>query len=209
MDMVNAVVEVLDEGKSPFMDRQRVLHSRIPKKRPRQRVIKPVQSSPPGGHQDTGDKSKERIRKIVKKQNPDQSMKWDGMKWVQRRLDSSYYSSRTNERLEKLHYLEQKMTELKEISLRTISSAGSLAKMRQHQNRITSGVQKMNSIANALKSAKDNTEWNRLDGQWRIAKGQVDKELGNMEMFSALLTASGSVGLEKTLIKKLKTARRR
>jgi hypothetical protein len=209
MDMVNAVVEVLDEGKGPFMDRQRVLHSRIPKKRPRQRVIKPVQSSPPGGHQDTGDKSKERIRKIVKKQNPDQSMKWDGMKWVQRRLDSSYYSSRTNERLEKLHYLEQKMTELKEISLRTISSVGSLAKMRQHQNRVKSGVQKMNSLASALKSAPDDIQRNRIDSQWRKEKGKVDAALADMEWWSAFLTLSGSFGLEKSLIKKLKNIKRR
>lgn len=203
MDMVSAVVEVLDEGSSYLLP-GRVLRSRLPKKRPRQRVIKPVRSSSPGGEQDIRDKSKERIRKIVKKQNPNQSMKW-----VQRTQDSSYYSSRTNERLEKLHSLEQKMTELNEISLRTISSVASLAKMRQHQNRVKSGVQKMNSLASALKSAPDDTQRNRIDSQWRIEKGKVDAALADMEWWSAFLTLSGSFRLEKSLIKKLKNTKRR
>jgi len=208
MDMVSAVVEVLDEGSSYLLP-GRVLRSRLSKKRPRQPVIKPVKSSSPGGEQDIRDRSKERIRKIVKKQNPNQSMKWDGMKWRQRRLDSSYYSSRTNERLEKLHSLEQKMTELNEISLRTISSVASLAKMRQHQNRVKSGVQKMNSLASALKSAPDDTQRNRIDSQWRIEKGKVDAALADMEWWSAFLTLSGSFRLEKSLIKKLKNTKRR
>lgn len=203
MDMVSAVVEVLDEGSSYLLP-GRVLRSRLPKKRPRQRVIKPVRSSSPGGEQDIRDKSKERIRKIVKKQTPNQSMKW-----VQRTQDSSYYSSRTNERLEKLHSLEQKMTELNEISLRTISSVASLAKMRQHQNRVKSGVQKMNSLASALKSAPDDTQRNRIDSQWRIEKGKVDAALADMEWWSAFLTLSGSFRLEKSLIKKLKNTKRR
>jgi len=203
MDMVSAVVEVLDEG-SPYLLPGPVLRSRLPKKRPRQRVIKPVRSSSPGGEQDIRDKSKERIRKIVKKENPNQSMKL-----VQRTQDSSYYSSRTNERLERLHYLEQKMTELNEISLRTISSVASLAKMRQHQNRVKSGVQKMNSLASALKSAPDDTQRNRIDSQWRIEKGKVDAALADMEWWSAFLTLSGSFRLEKSLIKKLKNTKRR
>jgi len=203
MDMVSAVVEVLDEGSSYLLP-GRVLRSRLPKKRPRQRVIKPVRSSSPGGEQDIRDRSKERIRKIVKKENPNQSMKW-----VQRTQDSSYYSSRTNERLERLHYLEQKMTELNEISLRTISSVASLAKMRQHQNRVKSGVQKMNSLASALKSAPDDTQRNRIDSQWRIEKGKVDAALADMEWWSAFLTLSGSFRLEKSLIKKLKNTKRR
>jgi len=203
MDMVSAVVEVLDEG-SPYLLPGPVLRSRLPKKRPRQRVIKPVRSSSPGGEQDIRDKSKERIRKIVKKENPNQSMKL-----VQRTQDSSYYSSRTNERLEKLHSLEQKMTELNEISLRTISSVASLAKMRQHQNRVKSGVQKMNSLASALKSAPDDTQRNRIDSQWRIEKGKVDAALADMEWWSAFLTLSGSFRLEKSLIKKLKNTKRR
>jgi len=203
MDMVSAVVEVLDEG-SPYLLPGPVLRSRLPKKRPRQRVIKPVRSSSPGGEQDIRDKSKERIRKIVKKENPNQSMKL-----VQRTQDSSYYSSRTNERLEKLHSLEQKMTELNEISLRTISSVASLAKMRQHQNRVRSGVQKMNSLASALKSAPDDTQRNRIDSQWRIEKGKVDAALADMEWWSAFLTLSGSFRLEKSLIKKLKNTKRR
>ncbi len=203
MDMVSAVVEVLDEG-SPYLLPGPVLRSRLPKKRSRQRVIKPVRSSSPGGEQDIRDKSKERIRKIVKKENPNQSMKL-----VQRTQDSSYYSSRTNERLERLHYLEQKMTELNEISLRTISSVASLAKMRQHQNRVKSGVQKMNSLASALKSAPDDTQRNRIDSQWRIEKGKVDAALADMEWWSAFLTLSGSFRLEKSLIKKLKNTKRR
>jgi hypothetical protein len=189
IDMVNAVVEVLDQGSASM------LRSRIPKKRPRQRVIKPMRSSSPGGDQDTGDKSKERIRKIVKKQNPDQSMKWDGVKWMQRKLVSSDYTSRVNK--------------LNEISLRTISSAASLAKMRQHQNKVKGGVQKMNSLASALKSAPNDTERNRIDSQWRKEKGKVDAALADMEWWSAFLTLSGSLGLERSLIKKLKNTKRR
>ena len=114
---------------------------------------------------------------------------------MQRRLVSSDYTSRVNE--------------LNEISLRTISSAASLAKMRQHQNRVKSGVQKMNSLATALKSAKDDTDRNRIDSQWRIAKGKVDTAIADMEWWSAFLTLSGSLGLEKSLIKKLKNTKRR
>ena len=179
--MVNAVVEVLDEGRSPFVVRQR--------------IIKAVKSSPPGDVSNPVNKSKERIRKIVKKHNPNNSMTWDGIKWVQRRLVSSDYTSRVNE--------------LNEISLRTISSAASLAKMRQHQNKVKSGVQKMNSLATALKSAKDDTDRNRIDSQWRIAKGKVDTAFADMEWWSAFLTLSGSLGLEKSLIKKLKNTKRR
>ena len=82
MDMVSLVVEVLDMEGSVYDLPGGVLRSRIPKKRPIRRLMKPSKSSPPGGVSTPVDKSKERIRKIVKKQHPTKSMEWDGNKWV-------------------------------------------------------------------------------------------------------------------------------
>jgi hypothetical protein len=85
----------------------------------------------------------------------------------------------------------------------------SLGKIKQYANKVDTGIQKIKSLGNTLKTAKNETDRNRIHGEISIADADVLSGLRSMEMYSSLLTASGLVGLEKTLIKKMKTTKRR
>ena len=80
-DMPTRVAECLNE-RNPFMDRNRVLHSKRPKKRPRQRLVKrPATSS----ERDVDDRYKEQQRKEIKQRHPNASLKWNGHRWEVRK----------------------------------------------------------------------------------------------------------------------------
>jgi hypothetical protein len=85
----------------------------------------------------------------------------------------------------------------------------SLGKIKQYANKVDTGIQKIKSLGNTLKTAKNETDRNRIHGEIAIVDADVLSGLRSMEMYSSLLTASGLVGLEKTLIKKLKSTKRR
>ena len=126
-----------------------------------------------------------------------------------RKRDSDYYKEKLRNHTSRKEEVEAKLQHLSEISIRTVGIGVSLAKIKQYANKVDTGIQKIKSLANTLKTAKNETERNRIHGEISIADADVLLSLRNMEMFSALLTTAGVVGLEKTLIKKLKSTKRR
>ena len=207
-DMVSKVVAVLDEG-SAYLLPGRILRSRLPKKQRPQRKIKPILPAKTTGERETYTKSKERDRKEKKALSGNTPLRYDGHSWIPRKRDSDYYKEKLRNHTSRKEEVEAKLQHLSEISIRTLGIGISLAKVKQYANKVDTGIQKIKSLANTLKTAKNETERNRIHGEISIADADVLLSLRNMEMFSALLTTAGVVGLEKTLIKKLKTTKRR
>ena len=207
-DMVSKVVAVLDEG-SAYLLPGRILRSRLPKKQRPQRKIKPILPAKTTGERETSSKSKERDRKQKKELAGHTPLRWDGHSWIPRKRDSDYYKEKLRNHTSRKEEVESKLQHLSEISIRTLGIGISLAKVKQYANKVDTGIQKIKSLANTLKTAKNETQRNRIHGEISIADADVLLSLRNMEMFSALLTTAGVVGLEKTLIKKLKSTKRR
>ena len=135
-DMVTRVVEVLSE-KNPFMSPSRVLHSRVPKKRPRQRFVpRPAKTT---GEREVHDRSKEQQRKEIKQRHPNTPLKWTGHRWE---LKAKEHEDRKEE-IEERYGLGP----LYEISLRTVAIGGYLAKVKQYANKVDSFVARMKSLA--------------------------------------------------------------
>ena len=207
-DMVSKVVAVLDEG-SAYLLPGRILRSRVPKKQQPRRKIKPILPAKTTGGRETYTKSKERDRKEKKALSGHTALRWDGHSWIPRKRDSEYYKDKIRSRQIRKEEIDSEIQHLSEISIRTLGIGISLAKVKQYANKVDTGIQKIKSLANTLKTAKNETERNRIHGEISIADADVLLSLRNMEMFSALLTTAGVVGLEKTLIKKLKSTKRR
>ena len=207
-DMVDRVVEVLDEG-SPYLYPGRILRSRLPKKQRRQRKIKPILPAKTTGERETHYKSKERDRKEKKELAGHTPLRWDGHSWIPRKRDSDYYKEKLRNHTSRKEEVEAKLQHLSEISIRTVGIGISLGKIKQYANKVDTGIQKIKSLGNTLKTAKNETDRNRIHGEIAIVDADVLSGLRSMEMYSSLLTASGLVGLEKTLIKKLKSTKRR
>ncbi len=141
------------------------------------------------------EKEKEKQRKDVKQKHPSHSLKWSNHKWVLRQ----------NQKEE----IEKKLQHLSEISIRTIGLGVSLAKVKKWANKCDRGIQKLRSLGSSLQRAKDETERNKIQGEITIVDAEVLQALRSMEMYSSLVTTAGTVGLERSLLKKLNQRKRK
>ena len=208
-DMVSKVVEVLDEG-SPFMTHNRILHSRVPKKRPRKRFV--PRPSKTTGERDEYERSKESDRKFAKEKHPNTPMKWNGNRWTTKKnevLDEYGITQVILDNLDHAYQYHNSIEPLAEISWRTVGIGATLLKVKQYAGQVDSGIQKLKSLGSQLQTAKDEKERNRIDGEIVKTNADVLQGLRKMEVWSSLVPASGLVGLEKSILKKLKSTTRR
>ena len=131
----------------------------------------------------------------MKQKHPSHSLKWSNHKWVLRQ----------NQKEE----IEKKLQHISEISIRTIGLGVSLAKVKQWANKCDRGIQKLRSLGSSLQRAKDETERNKIQGEITIVDAEVLQALRSMEMYSSLVTTAGTVGLERSLLKKLNQRKRK
>ena len=99
-----------------------------------------------------------------------------------------------------------------EITLRTGAIAIYLAKVKQYANKVDSGVMKLKTLSNSLKSVATDEERNKLEGEIVRVDADVLMALRKMQMYSALVSASGGLGAPKEtakLINKLEKRKRR
>ena len=191
--MVSQVVQVLDEG-NPFMSPTRVLHSRV---RKIQRKRKPIRPATGAGKVDAFEKHKERQRKQAKDTHPNVSLRWnDGAKrWLVRQQENDEILRQTEH--------------LNEISLRTIGIGASLGLVKSWSSKATQEINKLKSLGTLLRSASNDSERAKLYGEIVGIDAAVFDALRKMLMYSATLTTSGLIGLERTLIKKLTFTKQR
>ena len=192
-EMVSQVVQVLDEG-NPFMSPSRVLHSRVKKL---QRRRKPIPLSKTTGELDTFEKHKERQRKQAKDTHQNVSLKWDNgaKRWLVRQQENDEIVRHTQH--------------LNEISLRTIGIGASLGLVKSWSSKATQEINKLKSLGTRLKTAPDDAERTKLYGEIVSVDAAVFDALRKMVMYSATLTTSGLIGLERTLTKKLTFTKQR
>ena len=190
-DMVARVFEVLSE-KNPFMSPSRVLHSRVPKKRPRQRFPKrPTTSS----EKDVGDRHKEHQRRELKQRYPNAPLKWNGNRWV---VQSKEHQDRKEEIEERYG-----LAPLTELSLRTVAIGGYLAKVKQYANKVDQGVSRMKSLASDLSRADTPEKKTKIESELWKTDADVVWNLRKMNIYSALVSASGGLGAPKETVKLL------
>ena len=188
--MVGQVVQVLDEG-SPYLFPDRVLKSRVKKLQPRRRPIRPSKTT---GERDEFDRHKEQQRKLKKTVHPTTSLKWDAAtkRWKVRLADKEEIESK------------YQLNALHEISLRTGAIAVYLAKVKQYAKQVDQGVSKMRSLASDLTSAKAPEMERKIQAELWNTDALVLQALRKMDMYSALVSASGGLGADRTykLLKK-------
>ena len=189
--MVSQVVEVLDEG-NRFMSPNRILKSRV--KKIQRRPIRPATTT---GELDALQKHKERDRKRVKDQHRKAPLKWNNgaTRWVVRQQEHDEILRETQH--------------LNEISLRTIGIGASLGLVKRWSSKATQGINKLKSLGTRLKTAPDDAGRTKLQGEIVSVDATVFDALRKMMMYSATLNASGLIGLERTLIKKLTLTKQR
>ena len=192
-DMVSQVVQVLDEG-NPFMSPSRVLHSRVKKL---QRRRKPIPLAKTTGELDTFEKHKERQRKQAKDTHKNVSLKWDdgAKRWLVRQQEN-------DEILRQTHLNEI-------VSLRTIGIGASLGLVKSWSSKATQEINKLKSLGTRLTTASNDPERTKLYGEIVSVDAAVFDALRKMVMYSATLTTSGLIGLERTLTKKLTLTKQR
>ena len=196
--IVSQVVQCLDEG-SPYLLPGRVLRSRVKKLQHRRKPIRPSKTT---GEHDEFDRHKEQQRKLSKTKHPTTSLKWDAAtkRWKVRLADK--------EEIENKYQLDS----LQEITLRTGAIAVYLAKVKQYASEVDKGVTKMRSLASDLASAKTPEMEKRIQAELWKTDALVLQALRKMDMYSALVSASGGLGAPTEtakLIKKLETRKRR
>ena len=192
-DMVSQVVQVLDEG-NPFMSPSRVLKSRVTKLQRRRKPIRPANTT---GELDAVEKHKERQRKQAKDTHKNVSQKWDdgAKRWLVRQRENDEIVRHTQH--------------LNETSLRTIGIGASLGLVKSWSSKATQGINKLKSLGTRLTTASNDPERTKLYGEIVSVDAAVFDALRQMVMYSATLTTSGLIGLERTLTKKLTFTKQR
>jgi len=107
---------------------------------------------------------------------------------------------------------EYSPTLLREISLRTGAIAVYLVKVKQYANAVDRGVNKLKSLSASLKNDPDGKERSRIEADIVRTDADVLSSLRKMQMYSALVSASGGLGAPKEtakLIKKMEKQKRR
>ena len=192
-DMVSQVVQVLDDG-NQFMSPTRVLKYRVKKLQRRRTPIRPSKTT---GELDAVEKHKERQRKQAKDTHQNVSLKWDNgaKRWLVRQQEHGEIL-RTTEHLT-------------EVSLRTIGISASLGLVKSWSSKATQEINKLKSLGTRLTSASNDPERTKLYGEVVSVDAAVFDALRKMVMYSATLTTSGLIGLERTLTKKLTITKQR
>jgi len=198
-DMPSRVAEYLNE-KNPYMDHNRVLHSKRPKKRPRLKLIRqPATSS----ERDIEDRHKEQQRKEIKQRHPNASLKWNGHSW----------KVRAKAHQVRKHQIEETygLVALYEISFRTGAIAMYLAKVKQYANAVDKGVMTINSLSSRLENAPDEKARIKIESELWKADAGVKSALRKMSIYGVLVSASGGLGADRTykLLKKMEKKKRR
>ena len=96
-----------------------------------------------------------------------------------------------------------------EITLRTGAIAIYLVKVKQYANKVDSGVMKLKTLSNSLKSVATDEERNKLQGEIVRVDADVLMALRKMQMYSALVSASGGLGAPKETAKLIKQMEKR
>ena len=192
-DMVSQVVQVLDDG-NQFMSPSRVLHSRVKKLQRRRTPIRPSKTT---GELDAVEKHKERQRKQAKDTHPNVSLKWDNgaKRWLVRQQENDEIVRHTQH--------------INEISFRTIGIGASLGLVKSWSSKATQEINKLKSLGTRLTTASNDPERTKLYGEIVSVDAAAYDALRAMVMYSATLTTSGLIGLERTLTKKLTFTKQR
>ena len=207
-DMVSKVVEVLDEG-SVYYGPIRVMKYAYKKRPPRKRFIRPSKNT---GERDDYERSKESDRKFAKEKHPNTPLKWNGKRWSAEKnevLDEYGITQVILDNLDHAYQYHNSIEPLTEISWRTVGMGATLLKVKQYAGQVDSAAQKLKSLGSQLQTAKDETERNKINGEIVKTNADVLQSLRRMEVWSSLVPASGLVGLEKSILKKLKSKPRR
>jgi len=186
-DMVSQVVQVLDEG-NQYLSSNRILNSPV---RKFQRTSTPTRPPRTTGELDTFEKHRERDRKRAKDQHQKASLKWDNAtkRWLVRQQENDEILRQTEH--------------LNEISLRTIGVVASLGLVKRWSSKATQGINKLKSLGTRLKTAANEIDRTKLQGEIVSVDAAIYEALKKMIIYSATLNTSGLIGLEKTLTKKL------
>ena len=96
-----------------------------------------------------------------------------------------------------------------EITLRTGAIAIYLVKVKQYANKVDSGVMRLKTLSNSLKSVATDEERNKLEGEIVRVDADVLMALRKMQMYSALVSASGGLGAPKETVKLIKKMEKR
>ena len=107
----------------------------------------------------------------------------------------------------KLHRIEE-FEKLDEGLLRTGSLLGFLGKVKQYGNRVDTDVSKLKSLSSPLENETDEKQRHKIMGQIKRVDSDVLQGLRKMVMYSSLISVSGLIGLDKSLVKRLKQRRR-
>ena len=96
---------------------------------------------------------------------------------------------------------------LYEISLRTVAIGGYLAKVKQYANKVDSFVARMKSLASELSRADTPEKKARIESELWKTDADVLSNMRKMNIFSALVSASGGLGAPRETVKLLKKIR--
>ena len=93
--------------------------------------------------------------------------------------------------------------------MRTIGIGASLGLVKSWSSKATQEINKLKSLGTRLTTASNDPERTKLYGDIVSTDAVVFDALRKMMMYSATLNASGLIGLERTLIKKLTLTKQR
>ena len=96
---------------------------------------------------------------------------------------------------------------LYEISLRTVAIGGYLAKVKQYANKVDSFVARMKSLASELSRADTPEKKARIESELWKTDADVLSNMRKMNIYSALVSASGGLGVPRETVKLLKKIR--
>ena len=96
---------------------------------------------------------------------------------------------------------------LYEISLRTMAIGGYLAKVKQYANKVDSFVARMKSLASELSRADTPEKKARIESELWKTDADVLSNMRKMNICSALVSASGGLGVPRETVKLLKKIR--
>ena len=156
---------------------------------------KSIVPSPITGEYDTWSKEKERARKDMKRAHPNDKLKWNGKSWKLRQRQKEA--------------IETTIQTINEIGIRTVGIGVSVANLKKHSSRLDSAIQKQKSLGAALQNATDEKDRLRIQGQLEIVDAEIVDGLKGMLWWNGMTTTAGTIGLERSLIKKLKQRRKR
>jgi len=158
--------------------------------------LKPAKTT---GELDDYEKDKERKRKDVKQRHPNVPLKWNGHRWTLKSKGHEDHKRRIEEKYD--------LVPLYEISLRTVAIGGYLAKVKQYANKVDTTVTKMKSLASDLSRADTPEKKTKIESELWKTDADVLLNMRKMNIYGALVSASGGLGAPKETVKLLNKIR--